>query len=558
MKLRAALVRRPSVGGAALGLVAWWLSLPPTLLPRSWFTQGVISAVCLATGYMVGTFGGFLVHRVLADRHVDVPAPVRRRVHQGVAGLWVVAVLASLLLWTWWQNQQRELVGLDDLGPLTIVLALVLTAVLTLILGLGGRLFHHGVALVDRFFHRRGAPRYLANLLTAGVVTVAIWALTVLVLAPGFQRWADDQFGPIDEGTEPGVEAPSAATVSGSPDSLVAWDSLGLQGRSFVAQAPTPEELAAFAGSGAEAKAPIRVYAGIDSEADIDARAALVVAELERTNAFSRSVLVVFTATGTGWVDPAAAASLEYMHGGDTAIASMQYSFFPSWISFLIDGQIAEDAGLALYDAVHARWLEEPEATRPELIVFGQSLGSFGAETPFAGDDAAASVEHFLAGADGYFFTGPTHSNVIWSQLTAAREPGSPSWRPVYDGGRTVRLINRPSDLDGGGDDWAFPRVLYVHHPSDPVGTWTWSTLWSSPDWVDHPVGYDVPPGVRWWPFVTFVQEVGDLIQGFSAPVGYGHDYTNIFVPGWAAVAPADGWTDADSQRLLEHLGHLE
>ena len=100
---------------------------------------------------------------------------------------------------------------------------------------------------------------------------------------------------------------------------------------------------------------PIRVYAGIDTADDVDERADLVVDELERTDAFDREVLVVATTTGTGWIDPNSATTLELMYGGDTAIASVQYSFLPSWIAFLVDEPVAAEAGAALFDAVYRR-----------------------------------------------------------------------------------------------------------------------------------------------------------------------------------------------------------
>ena len=37
---------------------------------------------------------------------------------------------------------------------------------------------------------------------------------------------------------------------------------------------------------------------------EVEARAALAVKELERTGAFSRKVLAVMGATGTGWIEP--------------------------------------------------------------------------------------------------------------------------------------------------------------------------------------------------------------------------------------------------------------
>jgi uncharacterized membrane protein len=68
------------------------------------------------------------------------------------------------------------------------------------------------------------------------------------------------------------------------------------------------------------------------------------------------------------------------------------------------------------------------------------------------------------------------------------------------------------------------------------------------------PKGYDIPAGAGWFPIVTGVQEVADLIGGFSAPSGYGHNYAVDFVSGWAAVAPPVRWTEADSARLQRHL----
>ena len=39
--------------------------------------------------------------------------------------------------------------------------------------------------------------------------------------------------------------------------------------------------------------------------------------------------LIVSTPTGSGWIEPASAAAIEYMHGGDTAHVTIQYSYFP-------------------------------------------------------------------------------------------------------------------------------------------------------------------------------------------------------------------------------------
>jgi uncharacterized membrane protein len=83
--------------------------------------------------------------------------------------------------------------------------------------------------------------------------------------------------------------------------------------------------------------------------------------------------------------------------------------------------------------------------------------------------------------------------------------------------------------------------VLYVHHPSDPVGNATVEAFWQRPEWTDRPQGYDVPARAGWYPIVTGLQEVADLIAGFGATSGYGHNYGIDFVTGWAAVVPRTG-----------------
>jgi uncharacterized membrane protein len=306
----------------------------------------------------------------------------------------------------------------------------------------------------------------------------------------------------------PGRGGAPTASVSGSPASLAPWETLGEYGRSFVAGVTNRGELRAFHGPGAEVMEPIRVYAGLRSAGSPDERAALAVRELERTGAFGREVLGVITTTGTGWVDPDAASSLEYLHRGNTALVGLQYSYLPSWISFLVDRDEAAEAGVALYRHVHRRWAELPPGDRPRLVIFGESLGSFGAEAAFRGSDGTASLTNLVAGSDGALFTGPTASNHIWEQFTDGREPGTPVWRPVYDGGTRVQFANRPPTWNG---------------PTRPGGIPASCTC--------------TIPRTRW-----------------GTRPGYGHNYGIDFVTGWAAVVPPVGWTAADSVRLQQHL----
>jgi uncharacterized membrane protein len=548
---------RPSFGGAVFALVFWWRSLYPTLLPRSWLIQAAITAICVAIGYALGTLAGRIGHLLLQRFDREPSAPVRRTAWIVVAASGAIVLVASTIVWPRWQNEQRPLVDLEPISRIVTPPMLVVTAILLLVLVLFGRLIGRGVERLYRF-NKRHLPMPIALPLTVVLVAFLGGVVARDALVDGFSSWANSAFSTVDDGTNPGTVRPTAATVSGSPASLVAWDDLGVQGRDFVAHATTAKQMAELTtdgdGDGPAPMAPIRVYVGLRSADDADARAALAVRELERTGAFDREVLVVATSTGTGWIDPDAALALEMMYQGDSAIASMQYSYLPSWISTLLDKQKAQDAGSALYDAVWQRWKELPEDDRPQLVAFGLSLGAFGGESAFVGDDARSSAANLAERTEGALWVGSPHETQMWQQFTDARDAGSPYWEPAYDNGRSVRFQTRQPNPNDLPDTWAEPRTLFLQHPSDPVTFWGADWWWSKPGWMDQPRGDDVAQRGGWFPIVTGTQGVFDLMAGFSAPPGYGHDYRLDYVDGWSQVAPPPGWTDGDTQRLEQIL----
>ena len=259
--------------------------------------------------------------------------------------------------------------------------------------------------------------------------------------------------------------------------------------------------------------------------------------ELQRTGGLDRAVVAVATTTGTGWINEAEADALEYMYNGDTAIVSMQYSFLPSWISFLVDKENARQAGQALFEAVDELVREMPEAQRPKLVVFGESLGSFGGEAPFL------SLNNIVARTDGALFSGPTFNNTMWEELKRTRDPGSPQWLPIYDQGENVRFVARPDNLGRPDDPWANPRIVYLQHASDPIAWWNPDLLFREPDWLREPRGYDVSPRMNWIPVVTFLQVSADMAVAVNVPDGHGHRYVRDVVNAWADVLQPPGWT---------------
>ena len=557
---RETMLAAPRLLSLAGGLVFWWAALVPSQLPRSPLLQGVIGGVSFCVGYGIGALVDGVWDAVW--RRLDKPDPIdtfRRVVVRALLVAGIVAAVVGSTLWVRWQNQQADLVGnVTHLTLLDGLLGWVATfVVIVLFLGIA-RLLGYAVAVLGARLPHRLTP-FASRAISIVVVTILVAVIVRILLLEGFMGWANSQFGQVDAQIAPGTSAPTSALVSGGPGSLVPWETLGAEGRNFVGEATTTAALKSFRPqTAADVKEPIRVYVGLDSAPDPASRAALVVKELERTGAFQRKLLVVTGVTGTGWVDPLSAAAAEYLSAGDSAIAGEQYSFLPSWISFLTDRDKASEEGKALFDAVHARWAQLPESSRPKLLAYGLSLGSFGSESAFPKDDAASTMDNVMALTDAALWMGPTNDNPVWGQMIGAREPGSPAWRPVYGDGTSVRLAATLDDLAPGK---LAPQVLWVQHPSDPVGWWAWSTLWSTPLWMDEPTGPDVPQDPTWFPFVSWAQQTFDLMNGFSAQPGHGHNYDPNIAGAWAISVPASAshsWTPADTTRLdavLQSLG---
>ncbi len=533
---------RYSWSGTAGALLFGCSSLTPSLLPRGWVLQGLIGGVTAAIGYGFGAAVAWFVAEITERR---LSAGFRRRAWQVLAVVGTALVLVALFLGARWQRQIHELMGLappqgySSIG--IVVVAVLVFALLVAAARAVRRLTRRAVQLLGRIVPSRVA-RPLGVVAAAALVVVLVNG----VLLQGAVEAMNSAFSLKDDGTEDGAVRPTAPERSGSPASLVPWEDLGLQGRNFAGTGPTPEEIGEF--SGRPALQPVRTYAGLAAAPTATARAELAVRDLERAGGFDRAVLVVATGTGTGWVDPAATDALEYEFDGDTAMVSMQYSYLPSWLSFLVDQAEARDAGRALLDAVYGRWARLPAETRPQLLVFGESLGTFGGEAAFSG------LGDIVNRTDGVLWAGPPNFNELWGQIVAGREPGSPEWRPVYEEGRTVRFADEAADLSEPAGPWEEPRLVYLQNASDPIVWWSPQLLLHRPDWLRGERGPDVSEAMTWIPVVSFWQVTADMVFAVGVPDGHGHKYEADYVDGWAAVARPPGWTDADTQRLRAHL----
>src|SRR5262245_1694500 len=335
----ARLLGSPTLGGSSLALLFWWQSLTPTLIPRSWEIQTTIGAVCLAVGYGIGALLGHCVHAFPDRRSRSRVDAIRRRSWFVLGTAWLIGVLLGAVVWMGWQNEQRNFMGMAPIGLLDAALMSALSLPFGALLVVTGRVMTNGVGASHRFIQRH-VPGVIAVPATASIIValallgrgVAVRALVVI---------ADSIYAPVNDETSEGTVVPDSLSVSGSRESLVAWDSLGKMGRDFVATATTANELKMFHGAAATLAEPVRVYVGVRSAGSAAERAELAVRELERAGGFNRHVLVVWVPTGSGWMIPEAAVALEQLHRGNTAIVGMQYSRLPSVLAVFLDTGLA-------------------------------------------------------------------------------------------------------------------------------------------------------------------------------------------------------------------------
>jgi len=536
-----------STSGLLLGTLFFAASLTPSLLPRSFLAQGVLSGCSLAAGYGIGVFGRWLW------AYMELPQPKDRLLRvatlAAATGCALVAVI-SLRKAARWQNSIRELMQLepvDTAHPFEVVL--IALAVLAILVALA-RLFQltlRFVAIrVDRFL-----PRQVSHVIGAVAAVALFWAVINGVLFRAALGVADASYREFDKLIEPETEQPIDPLKTGSSASLLAWYDLGRAGREFISSGPTREEISTF--SGRSSLEPIRVYVGLRSAETPEARAKLALEELKRVGGFDRSVLIVVTPTGTGWVDPAALDSVEYLHDGAVASIALQYSYLGSWLYLLAGADYGADAARALFKEVYEYWTKLPKDRRPRLYLHGLSLGTKNSEQS---TDLIEVLGDPFAGA---LWSGPPYSSRLWRSLTDRRNPGSPAWLPRFRDGSFVRFMNQHGEAPGPDSTpnaaWGPMRVVYLQYASDPVTFFDYRSFYREPDWMLPPRGPDVSPQLRWYPVVTVLQLMLDMLMATTAPIGYGHVYAPAhYIDAWIELTDVRDRSPEEITRLKQHL----
>lgn len=529
--------------GIVLGGLFFAAALTPTLVPRSYLTQGALAGACFAIGYGAGNLWRWLWH------YLELPEPserIRSATNLSIAGACLLVVVIFLWRATEWQNSIRAAMNMEPVEsahPIKVCAIALVTFIALLFLA---RLFR----LVTSFLaahSRRFIPRRVANVLGVVIAALLFWSIANNVLIRTAFSVLDSSFRELDILFEPERPQPTGTGRTGSQASLVNWKELGRMGRRFIASGPTAAEIGAV--TGRAAYDPVRVYVGLASRDTAQARAKLALEELKRQHGFDRKILIVITPTGTGWIDPAAMDTVEYLCDGDVASVAMQYSYLNSPLSLLFQPEYGAEAARALFAEIYGYWTTLPKDRRPKLYLHGLSLGAMNSEK---------SAELFETIGDpiaGALWSGPPFEARNWRSITANRNEGSPAWLPEFRDGRFVRFMNQNGPTVPADAPWGSMRVVYLQYASDAITFFAYRDAFQRPAWMNAPRGPDVSPELRWYPVVTMLQLALDMAVATATPMGYGHVYApEHYVDAWVAVTDVRWPADALA-KLKQHLG---
>ena len=328
-------------------------------------------------------------------------------------------------------------------------------------------------------------------------------------------------------------------TLSGGPGSLVPWTTLGKEGRrhmlTHVRPTPALERPEGFAdlpdlsietvmGEPALA-APVQVYVGLDSAPTMRERVDLALTEMERTGAFDRSLLVLVSPTGLGYVNYVALAAAQYLSRGDIASVTMQYSRRPSPLSLGRVGRAREQNRL-LWLRILER-IRGMDGRRPRVVLFGESLGAHTSQDVFL---HWGTLGLRALGIDRALWIGTPYGSEWMHEVTGPD-------RVDVDRDQ-VAVVNDLAQLHGVTAQWgSLPPYVLLSHDNDGVTRFGPDLLTTVPAWlgpgrpaVEQVAGASprgIPKNRRWRPVTTFFQTLVD-VKNAQVPGTYqawGHDY---------------------------------
>ncbi|WOC13470.1 hypothetical protein MP11Mi_25710 [Gordonia sp. MP11Mi] len=274
------------------------------------------------------------------------------------------------------------------------------------------------------------------------------------------------------------------ATVAGVP-LLVAGAVVVIPARAWAIGAVLAALVAGPAAT-ANAAAPnlpddARLTYSMLSDGSFDERAHALVDTWAASDGPDQRAVVVAVPTGSGWIDASAVDGFVSRFDGSVRFLGMQYSDVPSWQAYVRSPDVAGASAIAVLRALDDR--SATMAHRPQIYLYGQSLGAIGADAARAWADR----------------TGVDVSGTVLSGAPAGSVESLP------DCARRVSIANA----------------------TDPVADFQASLLWRAPHHASgtRTIGAEPSMRVPWTPVASFVGTALDLAVSLDGPVGSGHHY---------------------------------
>ena len=271
---------------------------------------------------------------------------------------------------------------------------------------------------------------------------------------------------------------------------------------------------------------PVQVFVELDTAPTPEERVELAMAEMERTGAFDRSLLVLVSPTGLGYVNYVAMAAAQYLTLGDVASVTVQYSNRPSPLSL---GRVARarEQNRLLWLRVLEELRRRP-GPRPRVVLFGESLGAHTGQDVFLhsgtlglealGVDRALWLGTPYGSGWMHEVTGPPRSDVDKSRIAVVND---------------IEQLHSVADQRGGT-----PPYVLLSHDNDGVTRFGVDLLTTAPAWLGPnrptvepgPEGASprgIPAHLRWRPGHIVLQ----TLVTCRTPCGrrpwgaWGHDY---------------------------------
>jgi uncharacterized membrane protein len=278
---------------------------------------------------------------------------------------------------------------------------------------------------------------------------------------------------------------------------------------------------------------PVRVYAGLGTGDTPEARVQFAIDRMKELGAFDKSKIIIAQPSGSGFVNQVPIQTAEMLADGDVATVALQYG---DSRSFSVDSMLARNVAIEqhrmMIEAVHREIEKLPPDQRPELYLYGESLGGWTAQD--------AVTEHGIKDLDELGI-----KRALW-----VGTPGLSHWSERVPAENAVRITDydQLQSMDSS-DIEADDRVVEFRNPNDAVTKLDPRMIWSKPDWVGK-----VNPDQAWIPGISFLQTGLDTYNAIAAsqPGVFGHTAHDYRMVHAKAIQLAYDFPDVGADRLAE------